>query len=58
MSDNGNLAITYKYLGQTEDAKALDKVLEDLISRSTNLEVLNRVRDIISYRTKILEKNL
>lgn len=31
MNDNEKLAIAYKYLGQTEDAKALDKVLEDFL---------------------------
>ena len=31
MSDNEKFAITYKYLGGTEDAKALDKVLEDFV---------------------------
>ena len=37
---------------------SVEDYLEDLIARSTNLDVLNRVRNIISYRTKILEKNL
>ena len=37
---------------------SVENYLEELISRSTNLEVLNRVRNIIAYRTKILEKNL
>lgn len=31
MNDNEKLSVTYKYLGQTEDAKALDKVLEDFL---------------------------
>lgn len=30
MTDNEKITITYKYLGQTEDAKTLDKILEDL----------------------------
>jgi hypothetical protein len=37
---------------------SVEGYLEDLISNSTNLEILNRVKNIISYRTKILEKNL
>lgn len=37
---------------------SVESYLEELISRSNDLEVLNRVRNIISYRTKILEKNL
>ena len=38
--------------------RSVEGYLEDLISNSTNLEILNRVKNIISYRTKILEKNL
>ena len=37
---------------------SVEDYLEELISRSTNLEVLNRVRNIIAYRTKVLEKNI
>ena len=37
---------------------SVESYLEELISNSTDLDVLNRVKNIISYRTKILEKNL
>lgn len=37
---------------------SIEGYLEKIISTSTNLELLNRVKNIISYRTKILEKNL
>lgn len=37
---------------------SVEGYLEELVASSTNLEVLNRVKNIISYRTKILEKNL
>jgi len=37
---------------------SVESYLEELVAKCTNLEVLNRVKNIISYRTKILEKNL
>lgn len=37
---------------------SVESYLEELVSRSTDIEVLDRVRNIISYRTKILGKNL
>ena len=37
---------------------SIESYLEELVSRSTDIEVLDRVRNIISYRTKILGKNL
>ena len=37
---------------------SVESYLEELISNSTDLDVLNRVKNIISYRTKILEKNM
>lgn len=37
---------------------SIESYLEKIISTSTSLEVLNSVKNIISYRTKILEKNL
>lgn len=37
---------------------SVESYLEELVNTCKNLEVLNRVKNIISYRTKILEKNL
>lgn len=36
----------------------VESYLEELIHSSTNLEVLGRVKNIISYRTKIMEKKI
>lgn len=36
---------------------SVESYLEELIHNSTNLEVLGRVKNIISYRTKILGKS-
>ena len=32
--------------------------LDELVKKSSNLEVLNRVKNIIAYRTKLLEKKI
>lgn len=37
---------------------SIESYLEELISSNSNLETLDRVRNIISYRTKILGKSL
>ena len=37
---------------------SVESYLEELINTSKDLDVLNRVKNIISYRTKMLEKSL
>lgn len=37
---------------------SIESYLEELVSRSTDIKILDRVKNIISYRTKILGKNL
>ncbi len=37
---------------------SVESYLEELVNKSTDLEVLSRVKNVISYRTKIMEKKI
>ncbi len=37
---------------------SVEDYLEELVNKSTDLEVLNRVKNVISYRTRIMEKKI
>jgi len=37
---------------------SVESYLEELVKKSTDIEVLSRVQNIISYRTKIMEKKM
>lgn len=37
---------------------SVENYLEELVAKSDDLEVLNRVKGIIAYRTKLLEKRI
>lgn len=37
---------------------SVESYLDELVKKSSNLEVLNRVKNIIAYRTKLLEKKI
>ena len=38
--------------------QSVEGYLEELVAKSTDLEILNRVKNIISYRTKIMDKKI
>lgn len=37
---------------------SVEGYLDELVKKSSDLEVLNRVKNIIAYRTKLLEKKI
>jgi len=37
---------------------SVESYLDELVKKSTNLEVLSRVKNIISFRTRILDKKI